>query len=114
MIGVGAKLIAEFHWILYVFGAFLILTAVKMLLMKTDHADPSQNIVVRLVRRLFPVTDRFHGEHFLVRAGSAASHEAEVAGGNQVLPTRSSIAPGPARSCSRPWPWPWSWSRPPT
>ncbi len=78
MILVGAKLIAEFHWILYVFGAFLIVTAVKMLAIKTDHTDPNHNIVVRTVRRLWPVTARFHGEHFLVRAGSAASHEAEV------------------------------------
>jgi tellurite resistance protein TerC len=80
MIGVGASLIARFHWILYVFGGFLILTAVKMLLVKTDHSDPTQNIVVRLTRRFFPVTDRFHGEHFLVRANSGAAHEAAVPG----------------------------------
>ena len=80
MIGVGAKLIAEFHWVLYLFGGFLILTAVKMLLVKTDHADPSNNLVVRLTKRLVPVTDRFHGEHFLVRAGTASSHEPPVKG----------------------------------
>jgi tellurite resistance protein TerC len=73
MIGVGAKLIVEFHWILYVFAVFLILTAIKMLFFKTDHADPNKNIVVRLTRRLFPVTARFHGEHFVVRAGAPAS-----------------------------------------
>ena len=84
MIAIGAQLISRFHWILYVFGAFLILTAVKMLLMKTGHTDPGQNLVVRLVRRWFPVTTRFHGEHFLVRAGSAASHEAESPGALQV------------------------------
>jgi tellurite resistance protein TerC len=70
MIGAGARLIAEFHWVLYVFGVFLIATAVKMLVMKTDHVDPGKNPVVRLARRLFPVTDRFHGQHFMVRAGS--------------------------------------------
>jgi len=80
MIGIGAKLVAEFHWILYVFGAFLIVTAFKMLVMRTDHTDPNANIVVRLARRLFPVTARFHGEHFLVRAGSIASHEGELPG----------------------------------
>ena len=85
MIGVGAKLIAEFHWVLYVFGGFLILTAAKMLLVKTDHADPSNNLVVRLTKWLVPVTDRFHGEHFYVRAGSAGSHEAAVPG-QQALP----------------------------
>jgi tellurite resistance protein TerC len=80
MIAVGARLIAEFSWVLYVFGVFLIITAVKMLVLKTDHADAGQNLVVRLTRRLLPVTERFHGEHFLVRAGSAASREGEVPG----------------------------------
>jgi tellurite resistance protein TerC len=84
MIALGAKLIAEFHWILYLFALFLILTALKMLFMKTDHADPNKNIVVRLTRRLFPVTARFHGEHFVVRAGAPASLEGEVPGGPQV------------------------------
>ena len=74
MIGFGAALIARFHWLLYVFGGFLLLTAVKMLFLDTGHSDPSKNVVARLVRRLVPVTDRFHGEHFLVRAGSSASH----------------------------------------
>jgi tellurite resistance protein TerC len=79
MIAVGAKLIAEFSWILYVFGVFLIVTAVKMLLVK-EATDPSRSPAVRLARRLFPVTDRFHGHHFLVRAGSAASYAAETPG----------------------------------
>lgn len=81
MIAVGARLIAEFHWILYVFGAFLVLTGLKMLFWNAEHADPGQNLVVRLVRRWVPVTSRFHGEHFVVRAGSAASHESAVPGG---------------------------------
>jgi tellurite resistance protein TerC len=80
MIAIGATLIARFHWVLYLFGAFLILTAAKMLFVKTDHVDPTQNVVVRLVKRFFPVTDRFHGEHFFVRAGTAASHEPAVTG----------------------------------
>ncbi len=80
MIAVGTKLIAEFHWVLYVFGAFLILTGIKMLVLKTNHTDPNQNLVVRLTRRLFPVTARFHGEHFVVRAGAPASYESEVPG----------------------------------
>jgi tellurite resistance protein TerC len=79
MIGVGARLIAEFSWVLYVFGVFLIVTAVKMLLIQ-ETTDPNSTWVVRLTRRLFPVTERLHGEHFLVRAGSAASHEAETPG----------------------------------
>jgi tellurite resistance protein TerC len=66
MIALGARLIAEFSWILYVFGVFLILTAVKMLMIK-ESADPGQAWVVRLTRRVFPVTDRFHEGHFFVR-----------------------------------------------
>jgi tellurite resistance protein TerC len=84
MIAIGAKLIAEFHWILYFFGVLLIVTAVKMLLMKSEHGDPNQNPVVKLTRRLFPVTSRFHGKHFVVRAGSRASNEAEVPGAQEV------------------------------
>lgn len=80
MIWLGAILIARFHWVLYLFAAFLIVTAIKMLLMKTEHTDPNQNAVVRLTRRLFPVTARFHGEHFVVRAGAAASYESETPG----------------------------------
>ena len=83
MIAVGARLIADYSWILYVFGAFLILTAVKMLVL-TESTDPNDTAIVRLTRRFFPVTDRFHGEHFLVRAGSRASFEAETAGAQPV------------------------------
>ncbi|HXF96913.1 MAG TPA: TerC family protein [Gemmatimonadales bacterium] len=80
MIAVGVRLIAEFHWVLYVFAVFLIVTAVRMLLLKPEHADPDRNIVVRVARRFFPVTSRFHGEHFVVRAGAPASYESEVPG----------------------------------
>ncbi|RPI01101.1 MAG: TerC/Alx family metal homeostasis membrane protein, partial [Ignavibacteriae bacterium] len=80
MIVIGTSLIAEFHWILYVFGGFLIVTAMKMFFLKTEKTDPNQNIVIRLTRRLFPVTSHFHREHFFVRAGSQASHESEVPG----------------------------------
>lgn len=80
MIVLGARLIAEFHWVLYLFAVFLILTAIKMLFLKTDHSDLSSNIVVRFTRRLFPVTSRYHGEHFIVRAGTPASCESEIPG----------------------------------
>jgi tellurite resistance protein TerC len=79
MIGAGARLIAEFSWILYLFGVFLIGTAVKMLAMK-ENANPNETPLVRLTRRLFPVTEAFHGEHFLVRAGSKASRQAATPG----------------------------------
>jgi tellurite resistance protein TerC len=80
MIAIGARLVAEFHWVLYVFGVFLVLTALKMLFLKTGHKDPNQNIVVRLARRLFPITARYHGEHFIVRAGTGASREGRQPG----------------------------------
>lgn len=72
MIVLGARLIAEFGWVLYVFGAFLILTAVKMLLMDTEEQDPRNNAVVRVTRRLFPVTKRYYGQHFVVRRRGGA------------------------------------------
>ena len=79
MIWLGAELIREYSWVIYVFGGFLILTGLKMLLIKGEQ-DPSKNVVVRAVRRFVPVTDKFHGEHFFVRAGTEASHEAPVPG----------------------------------
>ena len=80
MIAVGAQLIQRFTWIIYVFAVFLIVTGIKMLLLKTNETDPNRNLVVRLTRRLFPVSERFHGQHFFVTAGSAASHEAATPG----------------------------------
>lgn len=80
MIALGATLIAQYHWILYLFGVFLIITALKMLIMKTEKTDLNQNIVVRITRRFFPVTTRYHGEHFFVRAGSPAALEAKIPG----------------------------------
>ena len=69
MIAVGATLVHQFAWILYVFGGFLILTAGKMLFLDVEGSDPRKNIVVRLTRRLFPVTRKFHGQKFIVRRG---------------------------------------------
>ena len=80
MIALGAHLLQRFTWIIYVFGGFLILTGIKMLLIKSDETDPNQNIVVRTIRRIWPVTERFHGERFYVRAGSDASQEAATPG----------------------------------
>ena len=51
------------------FGVFLIITAGKMLFMNVEDSDPRNNIVVRLTRRLFPVTKHFHGQRFVVRRG---------------------------------------------
>jgi len=68
MIGLGAALIHEFAWILYVFGAFLFFTGVKMLFAKLDDApDLENNILVKFLRRHLRVTDGLHGERFFVR-----------------------------------------------
>jgi tellurite resistance protein TerC len=76
MIWLGAELIYRYHWIIWVFGGFLILTGIRMMFLNTDHADVSANPVLRLTRRFFPVTEQYHGQHFVVRAGSSWSHEA--------------------------------------
>src|SRR6185436_19050454 len=55
MIGLGAGLVARYQWILYVFGAFLVFTAVRMLLSKEKHEGPQEATVVRFLRRHFPV-----------------------------------------------------------
>ncbi|HEX8521087.1 MAG TPA: TerC family protein [Tepidisphaeraceae bacterium] len=80
MIFLGAELIYRYHWIIWVFGAFLIFTGIRMLFMKSDHGDPSTNPVVKIVRRFFPITTNYHGQHFFVRAGSSWSHEAATPG----------------------------------
>ena len=67
MIGIGAQLIQAFDWTLYLFGLLLIITAAKMLTLDTAHPDPGQNMVLRLLRRRLPVTDRYDGHHFMVR-----------------------------------------------
>jgi len=81
MIAVGARMIAQFSWTIYVFGGFLILTALKMLFTQEVEGDPAGSAILRWARKIMPVTDRYHGEHFFVKAGTKASHEAPVPGG---------------------------------
>jgi tellurite resistance protein TerC len=72
MIVVGARLIAEFHWLLGVFAVLLIVTAVRMLLARDEHWDPAQSRVLRWCRRLVPIVDEYHGQRFIVRLPRAA------------------------------------------
>ena len=60
----GAGLIHQFDWILYVFGAFLLFTGVKMLFVGDEEVEPEKNIVIRLARRVYPVTTEFEGQRF--------------------------------------------------
>ena len=71
LILVGAALLKEFHWIIYVFGAFLVFTGVKMAFHTHEEVHPEHNPLVKLVRRLLPVTENYEGDKFfLVRAGT--------------------------------------------
>ena len=67
LIGVGAALLEEFHWIIYIFGAFLIFTGIRMALHKDEEVHVGENPVVRLFRRFMPVADQYHGSSFFVR-----------------------------------------------
>lgn len=66
-IAAGSILIASFAWILYIFGAFLVATGMRMALHRNDTIDPESSIVLRLFRRMIPVTDQYHGQKFLIR-----------------------------------------------
>jgi tellurite resistance protein TerC len=62
----GAIMLERFHWMIYVFGAILLLTGIKMA-RRVDGYDPSSNPVLKLTRRLLPLTDRYHGQRFWVK-----------------------------------------------
>ena len=66
-IAAGATLLEQFHWMIYVFGAFLVFTAVRMATARTDHTDPGKNPVLRLMRRTIPMTEAYAGPRFAVR-----------------------------------------------
>jgi tellurite resistance protein TerC len=66
MILIGAWLIAKFHWILYLFGAILLITGVKMLLMAEAEPDIDKNPILRFMRRHISITNEYHGEKFSV------------------------------------------------
>ena len=87
MIAAGAALVQRFQWTLYLFGAFLVFTGIKMLFAKEDGVHPEKNPVLRLARKIFPVTTEMHGQKFI---------DAMAAG------------------CSRRWRSCWWWSKPPT
>ncbi|MGH7243902.1 MAG: TerC family protein [Phycisphaerales bacterium] len=67
MIALGAVLIAEFQWILYVFGAFLIYTAFKLLRNNDHDATPEEGFVYKIARRLFPFHPEMEGQKFFIK-----------------------------------------------
>ncbi len=64
MIGAGAALIQKFHFVLYLFGAFLVYTGIKMTMAKEEGVHPEKNPLIRLARKFFPVSHELHGQKF--------------------------------------------------
>src|SRR5213592_4258398 len=73
MIGLGAALINRFDWVLQVLGVILIFSGLKMIFFGDKPPDPEKNVVLRLARNLFPVTDGFDGQKFLARLDGRAA-----------------------------------------
>lgn len=67
MILAGTALIEQFFWMTYIFGGLLIITAVKMLVARHDNLEPDKNILVKIIRRIYPVSDNFDGGKFFTR-----------------------------------------------
>ena len=67
MIAAGALLIQKFHFIIYLFGAFLVFTGIKMFGQSDEEIDPERNSVVRFVTRYVPITRHYEGSHFFTR-----------------------------------------------
>ncbi len=67
MIGLGATIVQQFGWVLYIFAAFLIFTGIKMWVLADKEYDPGSNLVLRFLEKRMRITDRLHGEKFFVR-----------------------------------------------
>jgi tellurite resistance protein TerC len=65
MIGLGVALVSRFHFVLYIFGAFLVITGLRMMFGKSQPIDLERNFILRSVRRLLPVTSDYHGPKFI-------------------------------------------------
>jgi len=67
LIAIGAALLKEFHWVIYIFGAFLIFTGIRMATHKDEELHPERNPIVKFFRKFMPVTETFEKDHFFVR-----------------------------------------------
>lgn len=67
MIVIGAALVSQFHWILYIFGAFLLFSGIKMFKAGEDSGDIENNFIIKFLRRNFKITDGYHDEKFFVK-----------------------------------------------
>lgn len=66
-IALGVALLTTFHWVLYVFGGFLVFTGVKFVFQRETRVDPEANPVLRVFRRYFPITANYQEQHFFIR-----------------------------------------------
>jgi len=71
MIGIGATLVSQYGWILYIFATFLIFTGIKMLVMDDKEMDLDNSVVLNFMRKRFRVTPELHGNSFFVQAADA-------------------------------------------
>lgn len=63
----GIALITKFHWTVYIFGLILIISGIKMITQKDKKLEPEKNPLIKAFRKYFPVTDKYHGDHFFER-----------------------------------------------
>lgn len=66
-IAAGVTLIEKFHWIIYVFGIFLVITGIKMAVNKGTKIDPEKNVAVKFFKKFFPVSNEYHGSKFWIK-----------------------------------------------
>lgn len=96
MIGIGAGLILKYQWILIIFGGFLVLTALKMALIKGND-DPSQNIAVKLTKKFLPTVEFYDGQRFFTKRTIKPTYSKDPATGKETMD------PPPAGSLSAKW-----------
>ena len=68
----GVALISKFHWIIYVFGAIIIISGIKMLFQKDKKIEPEKNPLIRFVKKMIPVTHEYHGDSFFIKLKNGA------------------------------------------
>jgi tellurite resistance protein TerC len=66
MIFAGTAMITKFHWLMYFFGGFLVLTGIKLFVDRNKEEDPSESVALKMARKFIPTTPTLHGEHFFV------------------------------------------------
>jgi tellurite resistance protein TerC len=65
-IGAGAALVQRFHWVMYIFGAILVVTGIRLMFGGDDEIEPDKNLIFRLIRRFVPAVSQYHGKQFVI------------------------------------------------